>query len=121
MALNSDSEALCGIMAQAQSNQTAPASFYWHDYETFGADPMRDRPVQFAGVRTDAELNIIGEPLVVFCRPADDFLPHPRACLVTGITPQQALQEGVCESEFAGLINEQLSQPGTCTLQQPAL
>ncbi|MCW8885967.1 MAG: exodeoxyribonuclease I [Motiliproteus sp.] len=89
-------------------------TFYWHDYETFGADPMRDRPSQFAGVRTDMDLNIIGEPLVIFCRPADDFLPHPEACLITGITPQQALREGVCESDFADAIHKELSQPGTC-------
>jgi exodeoxyribonuclease-1 len=89
-------------------------TFYWHDYETFGTDPGRDRPVQFAGLRTDAELNIIGEPLVVFARPARDVLPHPEACLVTGITPQQALREGVPESEFIAQIHAQLSQPGTC-------
>ncbi len=89
-------------------------SFYWHDYETFGTDPSRDRPVQFAGLRTDAELNIIGEPLVLFAAPARDVLPHPQACLVTGITPQQALAEGVPESEFIGRIHEQLSRPGTC-------
>ncbi len=89
-------------------------TFYWHDYETFGADPMRDRPVQFAGIRTDEALNVIGEPTVVFCKPADDFLPHPDACLITGITPQQALREGVCEAEFASQIHQQLSMPGTC-------
>ena len=44
-------------------------TFYWHDYETFGADPSRDRPVQFAGLRTDAQLNVVGEPLLLFCRP----------------------------------------------------
>ena len=89
-------------------------TFYWHDYETFGADPSRDRPVQFAGLRTDADLNIIGEPLVIFARPANDFLPHPQACLVTGITPQQALAEGLPESEFIGRIHEELARPGTC-------
>lgn len=92
----------------------AETTFYWHDYETFGADPSRDRPVQFAGVRTDAELNVIGEPLNVFCRPANDFLPHPMACLVTGITPQQALEQGVPECEFIARIHEELSRPGTC-------
>jgi exodeoxyribonuclease I len=89
-------------------------TFYWHDYETFGADPSRDRPVQFAGQRTDADLNPIGEPLVVFARPADDFLPHPQACLVTGITPQQALSEGVPECEFIARIHGELARPGTC-------
>jgi exodeoxyribonuclease-1 len=91
-----------------------PDTFYWHDYETFGANPARDRPVQFAGVRTDAELNVIGEPLVIFCRPANDFLPHPQACLITGITPQQALAEGLPESEFIARIHRELEVPGTC-------
>jgi exodeoxyribonuclease-1 len=89
-------------------------SFYWHDYETFGADPSRDRPVQFAGLRTDAQLNVVGEPLVIFARPADDFLPHPRACLVTGIGPRQALAEGLPECEFMAQIHRELARPGTC-------
>jgi exodeoxyribonuclease-1 len=92
----------------------AATTFYWHDYETFGVNPSRDRPVQFAGIRTDAELNIIGEPLRVYARPSRDLLPHPQACLVTGITPQLALSQGVPECEFIGSIHEQLSQPGTC-------
>lgn len=91
-----------------------PDTFYWHDYETFGADPSRDRPVQFAGLRTDQDLNVLGEPLVLFARPADDFLPHPQACLVTGISPQLALERGVPECEFIGRILRELALPGTC-------
>ena len=91
-----------------------PATFYWHDYETSGADPSRDRPVQFAGLRTDAELNVIGEPLVIYARPANDLLPHPEACLVTGISPQLALERGLPECEFIGRIHEELARPGTC-------
>ena len=94
----------------------ADFSFYWHDYETFGADPARDRPCQFAGIRTDADFNIIGEPLVVFCQPAADILPHPEACLITGITPQQALAQGVPEAEFIRQIHQQLALPGTCAV-----
>ncbi|MCK4951681.1 MAG: exodeoxyribonuclease I [Gammaproteobacteria bacterium] len=89
-------------------------SLYWHDYETFGTDPVRDRPAQFAGIRTDEELNIIGDPLSIYCKPADDVLPQPEACLVTGITPQVALEKGEIESEFIARIHEQLSVPGTC-------
>jgi exodeoxyribonuclease I len=89
-------------------------SFYWHDYETWGADPRRDRPSQFAGIRTDADLNPIGEPLVVYCRPSDDMLPQPEACMITGMTPQQALREGVIEAEFIRRIQHELSAPGTC-------
>lgn len=91
-------------------------TFYWHDYETFGTDPRRDRPVQFAGIRTDFDFNIIDDPLVVYCKPAADCLPHPEACLITGITPQLAEQKGVCEAEFIRLIHQQLAQPNTCTL-----
>jgi exodeoxyribonuclease-1 len=91
-------------------------TFYWHDYETFGTDPRRDSPVQFAGIRTDADFNIIDDPLVVYCKPAADCLPHPDACLITGITPQIAEQKGICEAEFINLIHQQLARPNTCTL-----
>lgn len=95
-------------------NLTAPASFYFHDYETFGTDPALDRPVQFAGIRTDSEFNIIEDPLIVYCKPAIDYLPHPEAVLITGITPQEATVKGVCEAEFAQTIYNAFSQPNTC-------
>jgi exodeoxyribonuclease-1 len=91
-------------------------TFYWHDYETFGADPVRDRASQFAGIRTDKDFNILGEPLVIFCKPAADMLPHPQACLITGITPQQALLQGLPEAEFIRRIHQQLALAGTCAL-----
>src|SRR5580765_5602568 len=91
----------------------ADLSFYWHDYETFGRVPRRDRPSQFAGVRTDAELNEIGAPLMQYCQPAPDFLPEPEACLLTGITPQHCLAQGVPEHRFADAIEQQLGAPGT--------
>ena len=91
-------------------------SYFWHDYETFGIDPQCDRASQFAGIRTDLDFNPIAEPISIFCQPAADYLPHPEACLLTGITPQQAEASGVCEASFIRLINEQLSQPGTCAL-----
>lgn len=91
-------------------------SFYWFDLETFGRDPRRTRIAQFAGLRTDSDLKEIGEPLVLHCRPADDLLPSPTASLITGITPQHALREGVNEAELFSLVLEQLAQPGTCAL-----
>lgn len=90
------------------------ATFYWHDYETWGTSPKWDRASQFAGIRTDWDLNIIGKPLVMYCQPAVDMLPHPGACLVTGITPQKALDEGMCEADFFKEISKEFSQPGTC-------
>ena len=91
-------------------------TYYWHDYETFGIDPQKDRPAQFAGLRTDEDFNVIDDPLVIYCEPSDDYLPNPDACLITGITPQLAKLKGVCEAEFIKLIHEQLAQPNTCTL-----
>lgn len=88
-------------------------TFFWHDYETFGANVRRDRPAQFAGIRTDAQLNEIGEPLMLYCRPANDFLPEPQACLITGITPQLCLERGLPEHEFAARIEQALAEPGT--------
>jgi exodeoxyribonuclease I len=88
--------------------------FLWHDYETFGADPARDRPAQFAGLYTDAELQPVGEPLMFYCRPVMDVLPHPDAVAITGITPQIAEREGLDEPAFAQRVFEAFSRPGTC-------
>lgn len=88
-------------------------TFLWHDYETFGANTRRDRPAQFAAIRTDAGLNQIGEPSMLYCQPANDFLPDPQSCLITGITPQECLEKGIPEYQFAAQIEQALSQPGT--------
>lgn len=90
-----------------------PLTFLWHDYETFGANGRRDRPAQFAAIRTDTDLNELGEPLMLYCQPAPDFLPDPVSCLITGITPQHCLQHGVPERQFAKAIEQALSLPGT--------
>lgn len=91
-------------------------TFYWHDYETFGINPSIDRPSQFAGLRTDFDLNPIGEPLVIYCQPQPDLLPAPQACLVTGITPQHALKEGLAEPQFIDAIHQQMLRPNTCSV-----
>lgn len=91
-------------------------TLYWHDYETFGVDPGYDRPAQFAGLRTDLDLNPLGEPLVIYAKPPRDYVPHPDACLVTGITPQTADAHGVVEAEFIQSISHEFMQPGTCAV-----
>lgn len=93
-----------------------PENFLWYDLETFGRSPRNSRISQFAAIRTDSDLNPIGEPVSLFCRPADDFLPEPEAALITGITPQHALAAGLCEAEFMAVLQEQFSPPGTCAL-----
>ncbi|AJQ96626.1 exodeoxyribonuclease I [Gynuella sunshinyii] len=92
------------------------ATLLWYDYETWGSDPRRDRAAQFAAVRTDMELNQIGEPIDLLCKPALDTVIDPGACQITHISPKTALARGVSELEFANLIHAQMSQPQTCTL-----
>ena len=91
----------------------ATHTFVWHDYETFGTDVRSDRPAQFAVIRTDAELREIGEPVMAYCQPANDYLPDPDACLITGITPQECLAKGEPEAAFAARIERLLAEPGT--------
>jgi exodeoxyribonuclease I len=89
-------------------------TLYWHDYETWGEVPAQDRPSQFAGVRTDEDLNILGEPLMIYCKPSPDCLPKPEACLITGLLPQVVLEKGMIEAEFVAKIIAELGAPGTC-------
>lgn len=98
------------------SDSPAQSTFLFHDYETFGKSPSLDRPAQFAAIRTDAEFNIIGEPEVFFCKPADDYLPQPEAVMITGITPQQALSQGMNEADFAKRIHALFTVPKTCVV-----
>jgi exodeoxyribonuclease I len=88
-------------------------TFLWHDYETFGLDTRRDRPAQFAGIRTDADLNEVGDPIELYCQPQADYLPDPQSCLLTGITPQRCLERGIPEFEFARRIEAALGADGT--------
>ena len=89
-------------------------SIFWYDYETTGINPRNDRAVQVAGIRTDFALNEIDQPLNLYCQPSDDILPHPMACLVTGITPGVLEDKGLGEAEFMTRTHAQLAQPGTC-------
>lgn len=91
-------------------------SFFIYDYESFGVNPASDRPAQFAGIRTDLDFNIIGEPVMFYCKQTPDYLPSPEAVMVTGITPQRCNQEGLYEPEFAARIHAEFSQPNTCIM-----
>lgn len=93
-----------------------PDSFLWYDYETTGTDPRRDRPVQFAAVRTDLDLNIVEDPIDILCQPGADVIPDPFAVLLTGISPMKALADGLTEVDFSARIHQAMMVPGTCTL-----
>ena len=88
-------------------------TFYWYDFETFGLSPKIHRIAQFAGIRTDENLNILDEHKF-YCKPTHDCLPSPEACAVTGITPQLCEKKGLIEHEFIKKINKEFSVPDTC-------
>ncbi len=93
-----------------------PNTFYWYDLETSGTEPRWDRIVQFAGLRTDTELNQIGDAYATYIRLPDDVLPNPDATLVTGITPQKTRSAGISEWDALGRINQWFSEPNTCVV-----
>jgi len=90
-------------------------SILWYDLETFGLDPAWDRVAQFACVRTDEDLKPTGEKKLLYCKPTADYLPSPYSCLVHGITPRHAQEEGVSDYEFAKALRALMSRPGTTT------
>lgn len=87
-------------------------NFFFYDLETSGLKAKEDRIMQFAGQRTDLELNPIGEPVNVLVKLASDTLPGPSAIMVTGITPQST-QEGMSEAEFCRFLDTEIFIPGT--------
>ncbi len=94
---------------------SAATSFVWFDYETFGRSPAWDRLAQFAGLRTDARLVAMDEPVVLHCRVADDYLPDPGACRITGLSPQ-AVAHGLPEHRFVRRVLAELGAPGTVSV-----
>jgi exodeoxyribonuclease I len=101
-------------MGYGSRHSSASPTFFWHDYETTGTHKQLDRPTQFAGIRTDENLNIIGEPVMLYCQPAPDVIPHPMAVGITGITPQECQAKGLSEGDFAAAVTQHLGAPGTC-------
>jgi exodeoxyribonuclease-1 len=52
-------------------------TFYWYDLETTGTNPKWDRIVQFAGLRTDLELNPVASRYAFTCGYLTMFCPTP--------------------------------------------
>ncbi len=88
-------------------------NFFFYDLETSGLKAREDRIMQFAGQRTDLDLNPIGEPVNILVKMTDDALPSPGAINVTKITPQQTLMDGISEAEFVKYVNEEIFIPET--------
>ena len=87
--------------------------FYFYDLETTGFRASTDRIVQFAGQRVDLDFKPIAEPDNFLIKLSPDILPHPKALLVSGISPQQTLSEGLSEAEFLRYFHETIATPET--------
>lgn len=92
------------------------ASFFFYDLETSGFNPREDRIMQFAGIRTDMDLNPIGEPYDIKIKMTPEVVPSPDAILVTGITPQSTIADGVTEAEFLKYFYDEIVKPSTIFL-----
>jgi len=88
-------------------------SFYFYDLETTSGSPFTGYIMQFAGQRTDENMQPIGEPDNILISLSDDMLPEPDAVLVHGITPQKTLEEGVSEVAFLEYFQKSIATPGT--------
>ena len=88
-------------------------TFFFYDLETSGLNARSDRIMQFAGQRTDMDLNLVGEPVNILVKMTDDALPSPEAIMVTKITPQSTLRDGILEAEFVKYIAEEIFVPNT--------
>jgi len=83
-------------------------TLYFYDLETTGFSASEARIMQFAGQRTSLDLKPIGEPHNILIKLSPDILPDPGAILLTGITPQQTLLDGINEADFLKLFHKEI-------------
>ena len=100
----------------AHTNDTPEQTFFFYDLETSGTNPRYDRIMQFAGQRTTLDLEPIGEPVNILIKMTEEVLPSPQAIMVTKITPQDTLRDGISEAEFVRYAQEEIFTPGTIVI-----
>lgn len=98
---------------QGERERKFMKTFFFYDLETSGLNAREDRVMQFAGQRTDMDLNPIGEPVNILVKMTEDALPSPGAIMVTKITPQDTLRDGISEAEFVKFVTEEVFVPNT--------
>ena len=94
----------------------ATPTFFFYDLETSGLSGSDDRIMQFAGQRTDLDLNPVGPAYNILVQLNDDTLPSPGAILTTHITPQKTVEDGIAEFRLARLLQQEVFTPDTITL-----
>ena len=91
-------------------------TFLWYDLETFGLNSHYDRIAQAAAIRTDMDLNVVDQPILLYSKLSPDYLPVPESCLVTGITPQRVNELGICEADMIERLRSEMMKSGTITV-----
>lgn len=91
-------------------------TLFFYDLETSGLDARADRIMQFAGQRTNLQLEPLGDPVNILVKLADDTLPSPYAINVTKITPQSTQQDGLTEAELCRYLHDEIFTPQTVAL-----
>lgn len=89
------------------------ANLLFYDLETSGRDPKSDRIMQFAGIRTDENLNIISEPYNYLIRLDESTYPDIGAILTHKISPLKVQSQGLAELDFLRIFYSEISQPKT--------
>src|SRR3989338_2838643 len=88
-------------------------TFYFYDLETSGISAANSRIMQFAGQRTDMNLKPIGKPDNIYIKLSEDILPDHDAIMVTVITQQKTLADGISEVEFLRIFTDKIALPDT--------
>ena len=89
------------------------SSIFFYDLETSGLNPREARIMQFAGQRTNMQLEPVGEPVNILIKLTPEILPEPDAIMVTGITPQSTIADGISEAEFLKVFYDDIATSGT--------
>lgn len=102
-------------MRKADSTRRKP-SFYWYDTETTGLRNSYDRIIQFAGQRTNLNLEPLGEPLSTYVQLPPELVPTAESFQITKIRPTTLAEQGILEYELFGQLRHELSTANTCII-----
>lgn len=102
-------------MSPTSSSRQKP-SFYWYDTETTGLRNSYDRIIQFAGQRTDLNLNPLGEPLSEYVQLPPEIVPTADSFKITKIRPNTLAEHGIPEFELFGRLRNHLQTGNTCII-----
>ncbi|WP_168920574.1 exodeoxyribonuclease I [Enterobacteriaceae endosymbiont of Macroplea appendiculata] len=91
-----------------------PSTFLFYDYETFGLHPIYDRIAQFACVRTNMNLEIISQPITLYCQIPTDYLPNLQTINIHNFNYHDYFNKYLLEYKFAKYINNIFTQHNTC-------